>query len=179
MRHRKVVTSGCQLVVLLLLALSISSSTAKQHPRQPEAYEENQPVLIVEYKTHAVTQAAAAIASNQPDLATAAVTQQAVEQATAAAFDRGASRTKQQAVATIAAEAAAVAPAVAALTSSVVTEALKSGVAIVGLTHYHTVLKGAALKTASVEDASALRGILSQSPSVKRVHESVSDKQLI
>lgn len=146
-------------------------------------------VLIVEYDDNAVRTAAeaqAAAAARQggggqqgDTLVTAGIGLQSSLDAAAAAAarsakDRGASPFRRDSLATLAAESVAVGPAVAALTSSVVAAAQSAGVKVTGLTNYHTVLQGAAIKTATVQDASLLRRILRNTPSVKKVHSSVS-----
>jgi hypothetical protein len=92
-----------------------------------------------------------------------------------AAATRGASTQRRTAIATVAAEAAAAAPAVAAVTATIVAAAETAGVKVTGLTNYQSVLKGAALKTRSMKEAATLRRILKHHPSVKHVHDAVSN----
>jgi hypothetical protein len=77
----------------------------------------------------------------------------------------------------VAAESAAAAPAVAAITTSLVMAVEASGIKVTGLTNYHTVMSGAALKVATVQEAAAIKKILSKHPAVKQVYTAVSGMQ--
>lgn len=170
------------LLVVLLLALgSLASCAASSSSLLPAALTDStteQPVLIVEYVDQAVTAAvaaaaaAASVSTAEDREATVAAAAAAAQQA---AVSRGASSRRQAAIASLAADSAAAAPAVAAVTSTVVAAAAAAGVQVTGLTHYHTVMKGAAIKTANLKQAAALRKVLKHHPSVRHVYMAVSE----
>lgn len=160
----------CCTLLLVVGSLSTAHAAPEQQQQQHNSTLDGV-VLIVEYSDAAV---AAAAAGQSGSVSTSAAQHPTVAAAVAAAEGRGASPHRQEAVATIAAEAVSVAPAVALITRALVTAADAAGVKVTGLTNYHTVLKGAAIKTSSVKQSSALRRILKNHPDVKHVFQAVS-----
>jgi hypothetical protein len=158
--------AACTLLLLLLLWQG-SPTVLAAYP------EHDQPVLIIQYADSAVAEIAA---KRTHSVSTAAV-EAAVAAADKAAQRRGAGPHRRQAVVAVAAESAAAAPAVAAITTSLVMAVESSGIKVTGLTSYHTVMSGAALKVATVQEAAAIKKILSKHPAVKQVYTAVRAMQ--
>lgn len=160
------IPAACTLLLLLLMWQG-SPTVLAVHPQH------DQPVLIVQY----VDSAVAEIAAKRTHSVSTAAVEAAIAAAAKSAQRRGASPHRQHAVVAVAAESAAAAPAVAAITTSLVMAVEASGIKVTGLTNYHTVMSGAALKVATVQEAVAIKKILSKHPAVKQVYTAVSVMQ--
>jgi hypothetical protein len=127
-----------------------------------------QHTLIVEYEDEAVAAAAA-----KAGVSTASV-QTAAADASNKARDRGASAARRAEIVAIASQAAAVTPAVSAITYSMYLDAAKKGVEVTGVTNFATVMQGAAIRTNASDSAAFLKQELEKNPKVKKVWYAVS-----
>lgn len=132
--------------------------------------DDTQTTLIVEYEDEAVAAAAAKAGVSTASVAVAAA------DADSRAKDRGASAARREEIVAIASQAAAVTPAVSAITYSMYLDAARKGVEVTGVTNFATVMQGAAIRTNASESAAFLKQELEKNPKVKKVWYAVSDQ---
>jgi len=150
------------LLVSAVLLLACSNPARAQLEDYPQT------TLIVQYEDAAVKAATAKSGVSAASVKTAAA------DAASKARSRGASAARRAEIVSIASAAAAVTPAVSSITYSMYLDAMKKGVDVTGVTHFATVMQGAAIRTNDSVSAAKLKQQLEKNPKVKKVWYAVS-----